>query len=117
MEKSIFNKLVLEKDLKRILENKEIILVESREDILDLAMGRREQNTFEVSYETPGKGNVLEATVVRCKWYFYNYTEPYMRRRDPDCMVISDDKPTDKPTLKKDSAMILTNLETLPFNG
>ena len=46
MEKSIFNKLVLEKDLKRILENKEIILVESREDILDLAMGRREQNTL-----------------------------------------------------------------------
>ena len=32
-------------------------------------------------------------------------------------MVISDDKPTDKPTLKKDLAMILTNLETLPFNG
>ena len=44
MEKSIFNKLVLQNDLKRILENKEVILVESREDILDLAMGRREQS-------------------------------------------------------------------------
>ncbi|MBT8044971.1 MAG: DUF4914 family protein, partial [Verrucomicrobiae bacterium] len=27
-----------------------------------------------------------------------NYIEPYMRRRDPDCMVIGDNKPTDKPT-------------------
>ncbi|NLM35364.1 MAG: DUF4914 family protein [Clostridiales bacterium] len=102
MEKSIFNKLVLQNDLKRILENKEVILVESREDILDLAMGRREQNIFEVSYETPGKGNVVEATVVRCKnGISINYTDPYMRRRDPNCMVISDDKPTDKPTFKE----------------
>lgn len=27
-----------------------------------------------------------------------NYPEPYMRRRDPDCLVIGDDLPTDKPT-------------------
>jgi hypothetical protein len=98
MEKSIFKKLVLQKDLETILQNKEIILVESREDILDLAMGRSEKNTFEVAYETPGKGNVVEATVVRCKnGISINYIDPYMRRRDPDCMVIADDKPTDKP--------------------
>jgi hypothetical protein len=30
-----------------------------------------------------------------------NYLEPYMRRRDPDCMVIGDDKPTNKPTYRE----------------
>ncbi|WP_163192733.1 DUF4914 family protein [Clostridium thermarum] len=98
MEKSIFKKLILQNDLETLLQNKEIILVESREDIFDLAMGRSDKSIFEVAYETPGKGNVVEATVVRCKnGISINYTEPYMRRRDPDSMVIADDKPTDKP--------------------
>ncbi|WP_139903515.1 DUF4914 family protein [Clostridium thermarum] len=98
MEKSIFKKLVVQKDLETLLQNKEIILVESREDIFDLAMGRSDKSIFEVAYETPGKGNVVEATVVKCKnGISINYTEPYMRRRDPDSMVIADDKPTDKP--------------------
>lgn len=98
MEKSIFKKFVLPVELENILENKEVIIAESREDLLDLAMGRIQENTFEVSYETPGKGNVVEATVVRCKnGISVNYTDPYMRRRDPDCMVIADHKPTDKP--------------------
>lgn len=30
-----------------------------------------------------------------------NYLDPYMRRRDPECMVIGDDRPTDKPTFKE----------------
>ncbi|MDP4089862.1 MAG: DUF4914 family protein [Bacillota bacterium] len=102
MERSIFKKLVLPKELETILRSKEVILVESREDILDLAMGRSENNTFKVAYDTPGKGNVVEATVARCKnGISINYTDPYMRRRDPDCMIISDNNPTDKPTYKE----------------
>jgi hypothetical protein len=101
MEKSLFKKFILPPELEKILENKEVIIAESREDLLDLAMGRIEGNTFEVSYETPGKGNVVEATVVKCKnGISVNYTDPYMRRRDPDCTVIADHKPTDKPKFK-----------------
>lgn len=101
MEKSIFKKLVLPQELSNILETKEVILAESREDLLDLALGRIEGNVYEVSYETPGKGNVIEATVMRCKnGISVNYADPYMRRRDPDSMVISDAKPTDKPRYK-----------------
>lgn len=101
MEKSIFKKLILPKELETILQTKEVILVESREDIFDLAMGRSEKNTFTVAYDTPGKGNVVEATVARCKnGISINYTDPYMRRRDPNCTVISDDGLTDKPTYK-----------------
>jgi hypothetical protein len=101
MEKSLFKKLVLPRELEEILASKEVILAESREDLLDLGLGRIEGNVYNVSYDTPGKGEVLEATVVRCKnGVSVNYIEPYMRRRDPDCMVIADNKPTDKPRYK-----------------
>ena len=40
----------------------------------------------------PGKGRVVEAVACRVKnGISANYLEPYMRRRDPDCMVIADD--------------------------
>jgi hypothetical protein len=101
MEKSIFKKLVLPTELEKVLENKEVIFPESREDICDLAMGRITGNVFEVAYNTPGKGNLVEATVTRCKnGVSVNYTDTYMRRRDPDCMVVADHKPTDKPKFK-----------------
>jgi len=55
----------------------------------------------EVAYEVPGKGRVVEAKVCRVKnGIAANYIEPYMRRRDPDCMVIGDKMPTDKPTFE-----------------
>jgi hypothetical protein len=55
----------------------------------------------DVAYDVPGKGMVLEARVCRVRnGVAANYIEPYMRRRDPDCMVIADDLPTDKPRFK-----------------
>ncbi|MEJ5258793.1 MAG: DUF4914 family protein [Anaerohalosphaeraceae bacterium] len=69
----------------------------NRNEILDMATGGQKSGTFEVAYDVPGKGRVVEATVVRCKnGLSINYTEPYMRRRDPDCMVIADKRETDK---------------------
>lgn len=53
----------------------------------------------EVAYEVPGRGRVVEARACRARnGIAANYIEPYMRRRDPDCMVIGDKRPTDKPT-------------------
>lgn len=52
----------------------------------------------EVAYDVPGKGRMVEAKVCRVRnGIAANYVEPYMRRRDPDCMVIGDDLPTNKP--------------------
>ena len=66
-------------------------------ELLDAACGKKESNYFEVTYEVPGKGRVLEATVARVRnGICANYTEAYMRRRDPNCMFIADDEPTDK---------------------
>jgi hypothetical protein len=55
----------------------------------------------EVAYEVPGRGLVAEARVCRTRnGIAANYLEPYMRRRDPDCMVIGDERATDKPTYR-----------------
>jgi hypothetical protein len=53
---------------------------------------------YHVDYEVPGKGLVTEAKVCRVRnGVAANYVDPYMRRRDPDCMVIGDAGATDKP--------------------
>jgi hypothetical protein len=53
--------------------------------------------SYEVKYEIPGKGEVSEAIVHKVSnGISANYTEAYMRRRDPDTMVIADDLPSDK---------------------
>ena len=73
------------------------VIAESRDELAELALGNTEADRFEVAYDVPGRGRYVEAEVVRCKnGLAVNYTEAYMRRRDPDCMVIADDLPTDK---------------------
>ena len=73
------------------------VIAESREELAELALGNSGLDRFEVAYDVPGKGRVIEAEIVRCKnGLAVNYTEAYMRRRDPNCMVVADDLPTDK---------------------
>lgn len=55
----------------------------------------------EIVFDVPGKGRVVEARACRAtNGIAANYLEEYMRRRDPDCMVIGDAKPTNKPTFR-----------------
>ena len=52
---------------------------------------------FTVGYDVPDRGFVDEVKVCRVRnGISANYVEPYMRRRDPECMCIGDDKPTNK---------------------
>lgn len=69
-----------------------------RETLLRLAMGGSQTaDVFEVVYDIPGVGQTLEATVTRCKnGLSINYSDPRMRRRDPDCMLVADEHPSDK---------------------
>lgn len=74
------------------------VLARSDEQLADLACRDAVNGYHEVSYDVPGKGLVTEAVVCRVRnGVAANYPDPYMRRRDPDCMVIADDQPTDKP--------------------
>ena len=55
----------------------------------------------EIAFDVPGKGRVIEARACRVSnGIAANYLEVYMRRRDPDCMIIGDTKPTNKPTYR-----------------
>ena len=67
------------------------------EDLIDLACGGPGSSELRVAYDLPDGTSVLEAIAVRVRnGVAANYIDPYMRRRDPDCMVIGDESPTDK---------------------
>ena len=76
---------------------KSIVIPASRAELYQMALGPDGGPRFAVDYDVDGV-QVTEAEVVRCKnGLAVNYPEDYMRRRDPDCMRIADDLPTDKP--------------------
>ncbi len=93
------SKFELPPELEEVLRNVDVILPESRAHLLELTFFEPDADIVEVAYDVPGRGRVVEATVARCKnGAAVNYVEPYMRRRDPEAMVIADDMPTDKRT-------------------
>lgn len=67
-------------------------------ELVEIACGSSAPDAqFVVEYEVPGKGIYKEAVVCRVRnGICVNYTEPYMRRRDPDCTFIGDKDPTDR---------------------
>ncbi len=79
-------------------ESKGVIIPKTRAELVHLAMGKEENISFNVEYEVNGIGNVQEATITKCKnGVVVNYIDDYMRRRDPDCLLVGDKKETDKP--------------------
>ncbi|MGF1448332.1 MAG: DUF4914 family protein [Opitutales bacterium] len=87
-----------------ILENaRSVTVANTVDELIQLAVRDAGPDGWhDVAYDVPGKGSVVEARACRVKnGVAANYLEPYMRRRDPNCMVIGDDRPTDKPTFKE----------------
>jgi hypothetical protein len=82
-----------------VLENcPNLVVADNTEQLLDLACGDAKQDFFKVEYPLPDGRCVTEATVARVRnGIVVNYLDPKMRRRDPDCMLIGDNKPSDKP--------------------
>jgi uncharacterized protein (DUF486 family) len=95
---SNLSKFNFTKEVNEMLKNSPSVVVpKSREELVGLAFGDGDADVFTVSYDVNGKP-YDEATVTRCKnGAVVNFTEDYMRRRDPDCLIIGDNKPTDKP--------------------
>ncbi len=87
-------------EVAEILDNApSVILARNSDDLVAFSVKDAVHGWQEVAYDVPGKGRVVEATVCRSRnGISANYPEPYMRRRDADCMVIGDERPTDKPT-------------------
>jgi hypothetical protein len=79
-----------------------VTVASTTEELSALACGGPNSSYFEVAYDVPGKGSTVEATVTRVRnGLTVNYPEPYMRRRDPNCLFIGDDQPTDKETYEQ----------------
>lgn len=99
---SFFNRFRLPEDLTAALSKCTWrCYPETKEQLLELCYGPTHSSRYDVTYSIPGKGLVKEAEVVRCKnGPVVNFMEDYMRRRDPDCMRIGDELPTDKPRFK-----------------
>ncbi|SCP97234.1 DUF4914 family protein [Anaerobium acetethylicum] len=98
--RDVLNRMVLPEAVKKMVgSSNRIIFPETRDELIDIALGGKENDYFEVAYDVPGQEKVVEATVARCKnGLVVNYTDIYLRRRDPDSMVIADNEKTDKQT-------------------
>lgn len=93
----LLSKLTLSQELTDVLTHcPEVTVPVTKAEIYDLVFGPAHADVYDVTYQVNGQ-EIKEADVTRCKnGAAVNYMEDYMRRRDPDCMRIADDKPTDK---------------------
>jgi hypothetical protein len=90
-------KLSVSDELQYLFKNApSITFPTSREHLFALALGNQ-KDVFEIGYEVENKGYVREAVVTRASnGLVVNYDDIYLRRRDPDCMLIADSLDTDK---------------------
>ena len=81
---------------------KKLSVFNTTDDLAIAATDGEENMEFEVKYDVPGKGLYTEAIVHRVRnGISANYSEAYMRRRDPDTMVIRSSEMTAKcPSLR-----------------
>ena len=95
---SLLTKFTFTDELTDVIENcKGVFVPTSKAELYDMVFGPEHADVYDVVFDVPGKGQIKEADVVRCKnGASVNFAEDYMRRREPDCMRIADDKPTDK---------------------
>ena len=92
-------KFVLTEEVYKIVTgSNKVIFPKTRAELIELSFGNQMVDSFEVAYDVPEKGTVVEVNVTRCKnGVAVNYMEDYMRLRDPDSLVIGDSQDTDKP--------------------
>ena len=97
-------------------ECKSYTVFNTSEELANAATNGKDNLEFEVKYDVPGKGNYVEAIVQRVKnGISANYTEAYMRRRDPGTMVIADNSPTDKMRFIEKYGYDFSSLQTETF--
>jgi hypothetical protein len=112
-----WHKYNLPEDAARIVEaSPSVIIASSVNELIDLACGGLGSSHYEVTYDVPERGETVEAIVARVRnGVSANYPEPYMRRRDPNCMVVADDGPTDQPTFRQRYGEEFTSLREATF--
>ena len=99
MQEQAWKKFKLSPELEKVFsEAPDVKLAETTEELFALSCGGADQDFMEVAYDLPDGKRFVETTVARVRnGIAVNYPDPYMRRRDPDSMVVADNKPSDKP--------------------
>lgn len=102
MKNNSYKTMKLPEDLMQaLLASPAVVSPEEKSELYELCFGTSGGSVHIVGYTIPGNRYIQEAEVVRCKnGASVNFTDEYMRRRDPHCMYIGDDLPTDKPRFK-----------------
>lgn len=92
-----WEKWIISDELRTAIEScPNAILAQTREELFELSMGG-EDKIYRIKYTLDDGREIEEANVVKCKnGLSVNYTESYMRRRDPNCMVVNNIEMTDK---------------------
>lgn len=110
-------KIVLPDDVYVLLNScKKYTIYNSVEQLAEAAVGGINETSYEVKYDVPGKGEYVEATIHKVtNGISANYTDAYMRRRDPDTMAIADDLPSDKVRFKDKFGYEFDSLKTETF--
>ncbi|MFP4381642.1 MAG: DUF4914 family protein [Candidatus Sumerlaeia bacterium] len=94
----MWDKMRIPEELRDIFNNcRSIAVANTHQELVDMCCGDLDCHSLEVNYELPDGTLSTEAHVARVRnGIVANYPDPYMRRRDPETMVIADDEPTDK---------------------
>ncbi len=93
-------------------ECKSLTIFNSTVDLAEAATNGKENSEYHVKYDIPEKEEYTEAIVHRVKnGISVNYTEPYMRRRDPGTMTVADALPTDKQRFSDKYGYDFTSLQ------
>ena len=110
--------IALPVELVDVLNNcKSLTVFNTSEELSVASTGGLQNDEFEVKYDVEGKGWYTEVVVHRVKnGISANYTDPYMRRRDPDTMLIADNKPSDKQRFSDRFSYEFDSLRTLTFD-
>ncbi len=113
-----FEQLCLEEPLRSILESApKVTIASSIKELEEMACGEAQNREWQVGYQLTDGSYVDEAEVLRVKnGIAVNYPEPYMRRRDPDSMVIADNKPSDKITYEERFGEPFSGVRTETFS-
>ena len=110
--------IILPNNIEEVLTGcKSYTVFNTTDELADAATNGKDNAEYEVKYDVPGKGNYVEAIVQRVKnGISANYTEAYMRRRDPGTMVIADNQPTDKDLFIEKYGYEFSSLQTETFD-
>ena len=101
MVQDFFSSVNLPDHVKRTLQEcKKLHVAHDLQSLKDLAVKDDVDGLHTVAYQAGGR-MITEAYVSKVKnGICVNYTEAYMRRRDPESMLIGDSFPTEKPLYK-----------------